>query len=1061
MKLLYRIICACLILALSLTLLPPPSVSAATTLNVMSYNLKNSNYAFTDVASMITGASAEIIGVQEATILQYPLLAAAMLAKGYSGIQGKDRGDGECTPIFYKSSKLTCLRSGSYWLSDTPTTQSKYEESSYYRICTWGYFQVKNTNEYIMFYNTHLDFQVATNIKQSSVILADMIVKTNELTNAKSHIIMTGDFNAGGTSAAFKYILGDVAYNGVVNPHTKQRLDEARLIASKTVANSFGNYYTQPTSGPTADLDHIFVTSEGFDCSYYQVLSNAAGSDHLPILAKLTFKSPAHKYVYTWEKDGYHRVTCPHCSHNVSEPCKMQEDHCTLCGGGGTETFYLVTDQNDLTDGRYLMVAAAAHGSYLGSYPFYGIGLKQDSGYRGLVSYGLNYTELPQTITLSGGENGKLAWKLTGSASGFTLQNPTGDSVYHGAGNDLLLGSYAPTTFTATMSTTTHHVAVKHNATSYLALRTDINTLNQSDVKTPLVGCVGNTSTGNYKIFFFKKYQECPHNTTTVNTVPATCTASGSICEVCDVCGEVLSEEEIFASGHTYSEKVTTQATCTEKGMKTFTCDCGDSFTEEIAALGHDYSSEVIAPTCANTGYTQHICTRCGDTYKDAIVSALGHIYTESITTEPTCTSVGIKTFACMCGSSYTQKISALGHNYTAAVVSPTCTSQGYTLYSCVRCDSSYKNSYTPSTDHSYRYTDNGNSHTAICIQCAYSLTQEHAYSDGVCVCGAEKKEPACIQDDSLRFEMNITVGAQMKVVYTVMGSQVNAYDDFYLAVSKAVADAEPVTVVYGLGEGRIAPEITRHPTTGEPLIYKATFDGINAKEMGDIFTAVLYVVSSDGTIRYSPSNSSSIKNYLIQKLDESTSATELRTLAADMLNYGAAAQIYFGYNTDELVNEDLTQQQLAYATKTIPTAVDSSKIYGNGNNITTSITLSSQVELHLNCIYVPTDATAVQYVVTNMQTGKVLAVLPATVKAGAMCQAVYQNVGAREMRNLIGITMFDSGKVVSKTLVWSVESYVASVRAKSDATQAELCMVDAMLTYGDSAAAYFTSVGQ
>jgi len=912
-----------------------------------------------------------------------------------------------------------------------------------------------------MFYNTHLDFQVATNIKQSSVILADMIVKTKELTNAKSHIIMTGDFNAGSTSNAYKYILGDIAYNGVVNPHTKQRLDEARMIASKTVANSFGNYNTQPTSGPTADLDHIFVTSEGFDCSYYQVLSNAAGSDHLPILAKLTFKSPAHKYVYTWEKDGYHRVTCPHCSHNVSEACTMEADHCTRCGGGGTETFRLVTDQNDLTDGRYLMVAAAAHGSYLGSYPFYGIGLKQDSGYRGLVSYGLNYTELPQTITLSGGDNGKLAWKLTGSASGFTLQNLTGDSVYHGAGNDLLLGSYTPTTFTGTMSTTTHHFAVKHNGTSYLALRTDINTLNQSDVKSPLVGCVGNTSTGNYKIFFFKKYEECLHESTSINTVAATCTANGSICEICDACGEVLSEEEILAYGHTYSEKVTAQATCTEKGTKTFTCDCGENYTEEIAALGHNYSSAVIAPTCTKNGYTQHTCARCGNAYKDTPVSALGHSYVGNVTTAPTCANSGIKTFTCYCGSSYTQPISALGHSYAPTVISPSCTQQGYTLYSCTSCDSNYKSNYTPITDHSYRYTNNGSNHTATCAWCTYSLTQAHTYTDGTCVCGAEKKETVYLLDSSLSFGMNITVGAQMKVVYTVMGSQVNAQDDFYLVVTKAVADAEPKTVVYGLGEGRVEPEITLHPTTSEALIYKATFDGINAKEMGDVFTAVLYVVSSDGTIRYSPSNSSSIKNYLIQKLNDSASQAELKTLAVDMLNYGAAAQIRFNYNTDGLVNADLTQQQLAYATKTIPAAVDSSKIYGNGNNITTSITLSSQVELHLNCIYAPTDASAVQYVVTNMQTGKVLAVLPVTVKAGVMCQAIYQNVGAKEMRNLIGVTMFDSGKVVSKTLVWSVESYVASVRAKSDVTQEELSMVNAMLTYGDSVAAYFAVVAQ
>ena len=49
---------------------------------------------------------------------------------------------------------------------------------------------------------------------------------------------------------------------------------------------------------------------------------------------------------------------------------------------------------------------------------------------------------------------------------------------------------------------------------------------------------------------------------------------------------------------HNYESAVTTPATCTTAGLKTFTCSCGDSYTEEIAALGHDYVSGK--------------CSRCG-----------------------------------------------------------------------------------------------------------------------------------------------------------------------------------------------------------------------------------------------------------------------------------------------------------------------------------------------------------------------------------------------------------------------------------------------------------------
>lgn len=50
---------------------------------------------------------------------------------------------------------------------------------------------------------------------------------------------------------------------------------------------------------------------------------------------------------------------------------------------------------------------------------------------------------------------------------------------------------------------------------------------------------------------------------------------------------------------HKYAENVTKEATCVEAGTKTFTCTCGDSYTEELAALGHNYQNGT--------------CTVCGD----------------------------------------------------------------------------------------------------------------------------------------------------------------------------------------------------------------------------------------------------------------------------------------------------------------------------------------------------------------------------------------------------------------------------------------------------------------
>lgn len=66
---------------------------------------------------------------------------------------------------------------------------------------------------------------------------------------------------------------------------------------------------------------------------------------------------------------------------------------------------------------------------------------------------------------------------------------------------------------------------------------------------------------------------------------------------------------------HSYNDgEITTAATCTATGVKTFTCTvCGETKTQEIEALGHDFhGDEIVEPaTCVKTGKKLVECTRC------------------------------------------------------------------------------------------------------------------------------------------------------------------------------------------------------------------------------------------------------------------------------------------------------------------------------------------------------------------------------------------------------------------------------------------------------------------
>ncbi len=123
---------------------------------------------------------------------------------------------------------------------------------------------------------------------------------------------------------------------------------------------------------------------------------------------------------------------------------------------------------------------------------------------------------------------------------------------------------------------------------------------------------------------------------------------------------------------HKYDSGVITKApTCTEKGIKTFTCVNGDdSYTEEISALGHVLiHHEAKSATCTEIGWNAYdSCSRNDYTTYERI-AALGHEYESEVIKEATCTEQGYTTYTCSrCDDSYAEEIAALGHNYVDGV---------------------------------------------------------------------------------------------------------------------------------------------------------------------------------------------------------------------------------------------------------------------------------------------------------------------------------------------------------------------------------------------------------
>ncbi|MEI3419505.1 MAG: leucine-rich repeat protein [Blautia sp.] len=124
--------------------------------------------------------------------------------------------------------------------------------------------------------------------------------------------------------------------------------------------------------------------------------------------------------------------------------------------------------------------------------------------------------------------------------------------------------------------------------------------------------------------------------------VEATCEKDGlTEGSHCSVCKKVLkAQETIPATGHKWNTgEITKEATCEEKGVKTYTCaNCEKIRTEEIPATGHtEVKDEAVAATCEKDGLTEGShCSVCKKVLKaQETIPSTGHKFGAWKTTHP------------------------------------------------------------------------------------------------------------------------------------------------------------------------------------------------------------------------------------------------------------------------------------------------------------------------------------------------------------------------------------------------------------------------------------------
>lgn len=122
---------------------------------------------------------------------------------------------------------------------------------------------------------------------------------------------------------------------------------------------------------------------------------------------------------------------------------------------------------------------------------------------------------------------------------------------------------------------------------------------------------------------------------------------------------------------------------------------------------GYGTTENTVPATCGADGRIDTVCANCGDVIATEVIPATGaHTWDNgTVTTEPTETTPGVRTFTCaVCSQTKTEVIPATGaHTFVFTKnIAPTCTEAGYDLYTCRDCGATEQRNPKPALGHKW-----------------------------------------------------------------------------------------------------------------------------------------------------------------------------------------------------------------------------------------------------------------------------------------------------------------------------------------------------------------------
>ena len=253
-------------------------------LKVMSYNIRYGSaddgtnswkYRWPATVEMLNDVKPDVFGVQEALDFQVEFISEMVRDyKGYGVGREDGKHDGEHMAIFWNKKTVKMMKSGTFWLSETPEKPSMGWDAACYRTATWALMKDKKTGKKFYFVNTHLDHEGEEAQKNGLKLIVDRIASINP---EGYPMVLTGDFNI-------------IPENpGLVD--LDKIMTSTRKIAKKTDSKGTFNGWRKDREGGV--IDYIYVSGFGEVVEYETITKKYADrsfvSDHYPIMSVLKF----------------------------------------------------------------------------------------------------------------------------------------------------------------------------------------------------------------------------------------------------------------------------------------------------------------------------------------------------------------------------------------------------------------------------------------------------------------------------------------------------------------------------------------------------------------------------------------------------------------------------------------------------------------------------------------------------------------------------------------------------------------------------------------------------